>query len=274
MSSYLTANRWLSYALFIMALVSYRCDIHAAMGNEPNLANVITNAVMAQDVKGASFEPAGITDSFPANQRIFHAVLTITDAPDNTVFKVIWLSDSNQNMGEVDIKSSGSRNLDFSFVPNAGTLPAGKYAAQIFVNGQMNRALNFSVMGSSANQVNKPAPAVSGFINEVTLALDTTGPNKDPVNSTAVFNNSATFHAVTHIQNAPPNTKFKAEWYLVDAGSPETQNSFIDSAEIVADGSRNIDFSLKPNTTWPPGKYRVEISVNGELDTIKTFSVQ
>ncbi len=106
------------------------------------------------------------------------------------------------------------------------------------------------------------------------MAKDTQGDNKDPVNPTTVFAPSAIFHAVVEIDKAPANTKFTAAWYVVDVGSAAAPNSAIDSTDLTTDGTRNIDFTLKPASTWPVGTYRVEISVNDVLDTVTTFSVK
>jgi len=223
----------------------------------PRPVNIITNAVTAKDVQADNFDPVGITDSFPADESIFHAVVTISGAPDNTDFGVVWLTTSGSKMGSFDLKSGGSRNLDFTFKPDAGKLPAGNYKVEIDVNGKLNRTLNFSVSGTAQAQPTVPSSGSqpSGYITQVVMAKDTQGDNKDPVNPTEVFASSATFHAVVSIQDAPAN-------------------SLIDSTDLTTDGSRNIDFTLKPNSKWPAGTYRVEISVNGVVDTVKTFSVK
>jgi hypothetical protein len=247
----------------------------------PQPANLVTNAVTAKDVQGDTFDPIGITDSFPANQSIFHAIVTIANAPDNTAVQVVWSDSANNSMGDFALNAGGSRNLDFSFKPNAGTLPAGDYKAAIYVNGALNRTLSFSVSGSAQAQPTAPAQAIcassspkaSGLISQVVMAEDSKGANFDPVNPTVTFNASATFHAIVTVQNAPANTPFKATWCVTNVGTAVAANTLIDSTELVTDGSRNIDFTLKPVSTWPVGTYRVEIMVNGVLDRIVSFSV-
>ena len=240
----------------------------------PQPTNIVVNGVMAKDVSGSNFDPVGITDSFPANQSIFHAVITIANAPDNTSFKIVWLDASNNQMASYQLNSSGSRNLDFTFKPNAGTLPAGDYQVELYVNGALNRTLKFSVASAAQAQPTTPNPQPSGLVASVTMAEDAKADTKEPINPTVVFKPSATFHAIVAIQNAPANTKFGATWYTVDVGSAAPPNQKIDSTELTTDGSRNIDFTLRPKSTWPVGTYRVEITVNGVLDTVKTFSVQ
>jgi hypothetical protein len=253
--------------------------------------NIVTNAVTAKNITGDTFDPSGITDSFPSDQNIFHTVVTIANAPADTKIKVAWLTADKSSMGEYEIASEGSRNLDFTFKPDAGKLPAGNYAVQVYVNGTLDRTLNFSVQAGTVavkpttappTAAAKPTtvpptvavPKPSGYVNTVTMAEGVQGDTKEPSNPTVVFKPSATFHAIVRTQNAPANTKFKASWYAVDIGSAAPPNSLIDETELATDGSRNIDFTLAPQTVWPVGAYRIEIAVNGVLDTVKTFNVK
>ncbi|MBI3912966.1 MAG: hypothetical protein HY327_02035 [Chloroflexi bacterium] len=114
----------------------------------------------------------------------------------------------------------------------------------------------------------------SGIITKVTMAEDAQGDNAEPVNPTTVFKPTAIFHAVATISNAKANTKFNAAWYVVDVGAVAPPNTLIDQSELVTEGSRNLDFFLKPVSTWPVGTYRVEVQVNGVLDQVVNFSVK
>ena len=293
-------------AIIAVALSLLACNLSSLLASEPTPTpvppptpqpttppqpvNIVTNAVMAKDVSGDNYDPVGITDSFPANQSVFHAVVTISGAPNNTKFKVVWLTSDSQQMGDFTITSGGSRNLDFTFKPNAGKLPAGNYKVEVYVNEALNRTLTFSVGGSAQPQptaaqaqptaaqaspeCNPVGTKSSGFISQVVIAQNTQGATKDPVNPTTVFKSSDTFHAVVQTKSAPANTNFKATWCVTDVGSAAAPNSLIDQTDLSTDGSRNIDFTLGPSTTWPIGTYRVLISVNGVVDTIKNFSVK
>ncbi len=258
----------------------------------------ITNAVMAKDVQGDSFQPVGLPDSFPANTNTFHAVVSVSNAPSDTIVKAILLDAADTQMGNLETKMEGTRNVDFSFRTGGGRLPPGEYKTEIYLNDKLDRTLHFRVEGILAQPTAAPQPTraaapqpthaaaqptvapstartpkPSGFVNAVTLAESTTG-DKEPVNPTVVFTPNATVHVGVRTQNAPANTNFKASWYVVDVGSAATPNSLITETDLSNDGSRNIDFSLAPPQTWPVGAYRVEISVNGVLDTVKSFSVK
>lgn len=248
---------------------------------ETALSHLITNGVMAKDVKGDNFDPLGITDTFPADQSIFHAVITIADAPANTKVKAVWTvvdigdaSQADKQMAEYELATEGSRNLDFTFKPNNGSLPAGSYKTDIYVNGTLDRTLTFTVEGAVVEATPTVEVTPGSVIVKITMAEDTTGDDKHPVNPTTVFKPDSTFHAVVAIQDAPADTTFGAAWYVTDVGTAAAKDTKIDSTELVTDGTRNIDFTLKPDTTWPVGTYRVEISVGGEIEQVVDFSVE
>lgn len=241
--------------------------------------HVITNSVMAKDVRGEYLDPVGVTDTFPSNQTIYHAVVTISDAPDNTTVRALWLSSDDHYLGEYELKSNGTRNIDFTFKPSKGPLAPGNYKVDFFVNGVWNRTMNFNVSNTAESNTTTMTAArsdtdVSNVVQDVSMAKDTKGPEKEPVDKTQVFTPNDVIHAVVRIENSPQNTTYKASWYAVDVGSALNPNSLIDSVEIQADGSRNIDFTLSPNKPWPAGTYKVEIYVNGTLNTAKSYTVK
>lgn len=114
----------------------------------------------------------------------------------------------------------------------------------------------------------------SGIINEVVMAKDTEGIELEPVDPTTVFGPEDTIHAVARIEDAPSGTAFNVAFYVVDVGDAAEPNTLINSSDLTAEGTRNLDFYLSPTTTWPPGTYRVEISVNGTLDQVVEYTVE
>lgn len=118
------------------------------------------------------------------------------------------------------------------------------------------------------------APSSSGIITDVILARDVEGVDLNPVDPTTVFTSSSIIHAVVEIEDAPANTNFTAEFYVVDVGDAAQPNSLITSTDLVADGTRYLDFNLTPTTSWPAGTYRVDILVNGELDQSVEYTVE
>jgi len=117
-------------------------------------------------------------------------------------------------------------------------------------------------------------PVSSGFITKVVLAKDSDPTYASPINPTTVFTSSSVIHAIVEIKGAPNNSKFTASWYVVDDGGADAPNTFITSTDLTADGTRDLDFTLTPTSTWPAGKYRVDISVNDQLDQSAAYTVK
>jgi hypothetical protein len=128
--------------------------------------------------------------------------------------------------------------------------------------------------GAAQCKAPKFSPEPSGFVDKITPAEGTQGANKDPVSPTDVFSNNVTIHIVAAIKNAPKSTEFKAVWIATDTQGVADCNTKIDEYTTSTNGTRNIDFSLKPDSKFPAGTYRMELYVNGTLDTVTNFSIQ
>ncbi|MEP7215376.1 MAG: hypothetical protein ABI782_03935, partial [Anaerolineaceae bacterium] len=104
------------------------------------------------------------------------------------------------------------------------------------------------------------------IIKSVTMTKTVKGDTDDPGAATTVFRANEVVYAVVAIKNAPKGTQFRGRFIVVDVGSVAEPGFEIDAVELTADGTRNLKFSLEPGPTgFPAGKYKVEISVNGEV---------
>jgi hypothetical protein len=133
----------------------------------PNKGNaMITNVVLAQGVKSGTFDPIGIATTFPADQRILHAVASVLAAPKGTMIKAVWstvdvgnIAPSNTWIQEAEFRFDDvpNRNVDFALTPTGDRWPPGRYAGpawppgkykvEIFLNGRLERTLDFMVAG-------------------------------------------------------------------------------------------------------------------------------
>lgn len=130
----------------------------------------------------------------------------------------------------------------------------------------------FFVWAASFPQGSFAPSGASSVVTNVTLAPSTDPNTTKPVNPTNEFKQDAVVHAVIYIQDAPKNTQFKATWFAADVGQAMKPNTSRGSVEVISDGSRYIDFTLKP--PHPPGSYRVEIAVNGSVQRTASFTVK
>lgn len=117
---------------------------------EQTKSGYVEKITLAKDVEGEEKNPVGPTNSYGTND-VFHAVVSIIDAPADTVFKAVWYAtdigkagDCNTHIDETDLTTDGTRNLDFNLTPSQ-PWPTGAYRVEIFVNGTLEKVVKFSV---------------------------------------------------------------------------------------------------------------------------------
>ena len=111
------------------------------------------------------------------------------------------------------------------------------------------------------------------IVKSVTMTKTVKGDKLDPGPETTVFGVNDTVHAVVAIKNAPKGTLITASWSVVDNGGADRPGEFLNK-EGTAEGTRNLDFDIKPNKPWPTGRYKVEIFLDGELQEAVAWSVR
>jgi hypothetical protein len=104
-------------------------------------------------------------------------------------------------------------------------------------------------------------------MKNVRLASD-----KDGKNSTTVFAPADVIYCVVDLANAPQDTKVKAVWKAAEVEGYAADTK-IDETELKS-GSATLTFSLAPESTWPVGKYKVELYLNGEKKETLDYTVQ
>ena len=109
--------------------------------------------------------------------------------------------------------------------------------------------------------------ASTANIRSATLARD-----EDAAQPTTSFEPNETFYLVVDLANAPDDTQVRAVWYAVDVGAVAEPNTQIDEASL-SSGSAVVTFNLSPDTTWPPGSYKVDLYLNDELNQTLNFTV-
>ena len=91
---------------------------------------------------------------------------------------------------------------------------------------------------------------------------------------TTLFTSDQDFYCIVELANAPSETKVKAVWTAVEVEG-EDPNIVVDESELILDNSEDLaTFSLTNDYLWPPGKYKVDLYLNDELDRTLEFQVQ
>ncbi len=105
----------------------------------------IANAYMAADGDGNT------PTSVYSNDQTFYAIVDLANAPEDTEVRVVWTAvnvegeSPNTLIDEVTTTSTDAI-LTFNLTNEAGFLwPSGEYKAEIYLNGELNTTLTFSV---------------------------------------------------------------------------------------------------------------------------------
>jgi hypothetical protein len=123
----------------------------------------------------------------------------------------------------------------------------------------------FITLVSSALACNFSASTAN--IKNAYMARDQEGKER-----TTSYEPGQVFYAIVNLSNAPSDTTLKAAWIAVDAQGVEP-NKPLKESEITTD-SGQVYFSLNSDQPWAPGKYKVDISLNGKPANTLEFQVQ
>ena len=193
-------------------------------------------------------------------------VVALANAPDDTIISAKWYAvkaegvEPNLLLDEA-VFEGGDPEIVFD-LSNDALWPIGEYKVELFLNGKLNKTIEFSVISS-------PSAAVEQD-QGMYLAYMVPKSSGDQV-ETYVFTPDEPFYAIVDLSNAPEETKSKAVWTAVDVEGVEL-NSQIDVVEL--EGSGEHTFTLTNNGPWPAGIYQVEIFINGTLDSTLQFAVE
>ena len=113
----------------------------------------ITQAVLAKDIQGDTFEPVDPTSTFPPDQAVINLVVTVANAPADTKVKTVWTAvdvgdaaPANTNLDEAEITMDDSGNAHFTLSsPSTGVWPVGKYKVEIYLNDKLDRTLEYTI---------------------------------------------------------------------------------------------------------------------------------
>lgn len=107
-------------------------------------ADVVKQIVLAEDSKPETFEPINPTTQFKSNAPFIHATIQVVSAPVNTRFRARWYPPAQEPLN-FDLKTNGTRWLDFRLTPAPQGFPAGEYEVEIYVNDKLVDTKTFTV---------------------------------------------------------------------------------------------------------------------------------
>ena len=94
--------------------------------------------------------PGGETDTFAPGDRTIHCVATLKNAKSGTQMKFSWWivdadNTKNQKIKDIDYTTGAPENVIHGHLTLPQDWPAGKYKVQVYVNGDLDRTLAYSV---------------------------------------------------------------------------------------------------------------------------------
>ncbi len=125
---------WLGVLMLIFASVA--CEFSASTAN-------IGDAWLSDS------EDGGNRVTTFAQDAVFYAFADLKNAPEDTTLKAVWIAvdvegvDPNFVINETEF-TSGSNIITFN-LSNNNLWPAGKYRVEIYLNGKLDKTLNFEV---------------------------------------------------------------------------------------------------------------------------------
>lgn len=229
--------------LALLMLVLLACNFSASTAN-------IKDAYTARS-DGSEMKQ---TTSFSQDE-VIYCIVNVANAPDDTKVKAIWYAvnaegvDANFVINETEFTGGGEITFNIS---NDQLWPAGSYKVELYLDGKMDRSLDFNVTSSAGS-----VPAATGAsVASAYLQRDNNGTTE----KTTVFNQEDVIYLEVDVANATESTVVKATWIAVNLEGVDA-NTVINETEFQGGGV--ITFDLSNNQLWPLGDYRVEVSVDG-----------
>ena len=148
----------------------------------------------------------------------------------------------------------------------AGLLFFAVLACNLSRNANQNRNANGNSNNSSAGEV-----ASGSAIKEIHMAKDNNGKPGDK--SDRFEPGDHTIHCVTTLNEAKAGTEMRFSWWIVDAeGTKDQKIKDIDYTTRTLENVIHGHLTLPQD--WPPGKYKVQVYVNGNLDKTLPYTVE
>ncbi len=129
---------------------------------------------------------------------------------------------------------------------------------------------NLNAGNGNASTANSAVPSGKN-IDDIYMARDHNG---EPGESSEVFGPAdRRIYCVAKLKDPVPATRVKFSWWVVSAKGAENEKIY-DMDYTTKEKEEIVHSHLFLQNDWPPGKYKVEVFVNDNLDKIINFAVE
>lgn len=230
----------------------------------------IADATMAKGVS-EKMEPIDPTSTFETTDGIVHCLVVLGNAPEKTRVKAVWTVVSvqgqkpNDKLGETAVEGGGAKNVvDFTYTPPPAGLPVGDYKVDIYLNSQLGKE------EQPAKTVAFSVKSGHPMITRATLsAIENGGAVTEFPAGTPIF------FCTVDVRGAAAGTKVSASWVAIEARGSEPNFEIRRSPVVLEAGQNTVNYNLKYDSGFPPGRYRVDLYLGDSPTAEKsvTFTV-
>lgn len=224
----------------------------------------VEKVVFARAVDGETKEPVDETRSFHGADAVLHCAVKMANTPSGTTIKARWYfiqEDTQEVIDTTEITLENDGWVDFNLTLTRNSLPYGNYAVDLFINGEFDQTVPFTI---------EPA-FPDGLIKEAVTARELSEAYF-PTQPTDVFPTGVAYvFAPVYVSGQPEGTVFAAQWYQhLEGGNREPISAF----ELPFDQEGWIGFSLNLPEGIPAGAYSVDLSVDGNIEHTLEFRAE
>jgi len=238
----------------------------------------ITDFTIAKDE--AAQQPA---NAFVPSARVY-AKVVVANVPGKVTLK--WRLSAEKVAGfaehtplpeaDTTFELNGDGNSTYTLKPPKTGWPAGTYGVSVSMvddsgNEKDKRSGTFTVAGE-ANAANASAatPAAAPVFSDVEFADSKEGDAAD-----TFATDTAKIYARTAFHGVPNGATVSATWIAEKASGVAPETKIVTSDVVVSDDKNVVDFTItRPDKGWPPGAYRVDITVDGKPAIVGRFAIE
>lgn len=250
---------------------------------------LITQVVLASRLT-LFHHPVEVVNQFPTANGAINAVITIANAPPNSHVRGVFTdAGSGKQVNDFNITTEGSQHVGNIWKYPA--LPVGRYKLDVYLNGTLERSVDFQVTSDATPAPPPPTPGTIGNCAPVhselqpagdfgtvglSIALGVDAQGKATGVGRIFKPDTAILYAIAKIEKTPSATRFGVRWYATDIGGVEPCDTEIaDYETTVPAGSAGAYAGTRtPNgEPWPEGIYRAELYLNGTRTLVTDFGI-
>ena len=145
---------WLAAGLLVFVVLACNLSKNSNSNSNSNSSGDLGSGQAIKDVHMAKDDgngaPGDETDSFAPGDRTIHCVATLNNAKSGTKMKFSWWivdadGTKNKAIKDIDYTTGAIENVIHGHLTLPQDWPVGKYKVQIFVNGDLDRTVLYSV---------------------------------------------------------------------------------------------------------------------------------